>query len=238
MFKAGGLFATTDRPGVLLDVLMRRYYKIRDLAPVTIERIGGFDVVSSSYHRHDRSVVVVSVRSSIAPSLDDALRALAAATSGVAPPDIAVVDLYLMVVADRSAATPTSSPVELATHLDAADLPRAIRRVAVIAVHPDPAVATLPFTFRRPDEDGPRSVLDAGEQRCRTANGSPKTASSVACTRLISRRLHMWRLSNFEISRLPSVDDVYAYDCVARENPADRRLVAVAEIRGLTRTAR
>jgi acetyl-CoA carboxylase carboxyltransferase component len=44
----------------------------------------------------------------------------------------------------------------------------------------------------------------------------------------------MWRLANFEIARLPSVDDVYAYDCVARDNAADRRLVAVAEIRGMT----
>ena len=51
---------------------------------------------------------------------------------------------------------------------------------------------------------------------------------------MVARRLQMWRLSNFDISRLPSVDDVYAYDCVARDNPADRRLVAVAEVRGLT----
>ena len=231
VFKAGGLFATTDRPGVLLDVLMRRYYKIRDLAPAAIERIGRFDVVSSSYHRHDRSVVVVSVRSDRA-GLDDALRALAAATSGVAPPDIAVVDLYLMASsADLRDADELAG--ELATRLDAADLPRVIRRVAVITVHPDPAVSTLPLTFRRPDEEGrgpywmPVSNA-AGRQRF------AEDRKFRGLHPLISRRLHMWRLSNFEISRLPSVDDVYAFDCVARENPADRRLVAVAEIRGLT----
>jgi acetyl-CoA carboxylase carboxyltransferase component len=51
---------------------------------------------------------------------------------------------------------------------------------------------------------------------------------------MIARRLNMWRLANFEISRLPSADDVYAFSCVARENPADERLVAVAEVRDLT----
>ncbi len=44
----------------------------------------------------------------------------------------------------------------------------------------------------------------------------------------------MWRLSNFEITRLPSPDDVYVFDCVARTNRSDERLVAVAEIRDIT----
>ena len=51
---------------------------------------------------------------------------------------------------------------------------------------------------------------------------------------MIARRLQMWRLSNFDISRLPSIDDVYAYECVARDNASDRRLIAVAEVRDLT----
>ena len=51
---------------------MRRYYKIRDLAPVTIERSDGFDVAASQYRRHDRSVAVLSVRSST-DELRDAL---------------------------------------------------------------------------------------------------------------------------------------------------------------------
>ena len=35
VFKAGGLFATTAHPGPLLSVLTSRYYKIRDLDPLT-----------------------------------------------------------------------------------------------------------------------------------------------------------------------------------------------------------
>ena len=51
---------------------------------------------------------------------------------------------------------------------------------------------------------------------------------------MIARRLQMWRLSNFEITRLPSPADVYLLRCVARTNPEDVRLVAVAEVRDLT----
>ena len=52
---------------------------------------------------------------------------------------------------------------------------------------------------------------------------------------MIARRLQMWRLSNFEITRLPSAGgDVHLFDCVGRENPSDERLVAVAEVRDLT----
>ena len=231
VFKEGGLFAETERAGALLSVLMQRYYKIRDLDPVTIERVNGFDVAASRYWRHDRAVAVLSVRSST-DDLREALSAVTTAAADVAPPDTAVVDLYLMV---PSADHPTADELAdvLLARLDAAALPPAIRRVAVIAVHPDRAVAALPFTFRRPDEDGRGpywmpAASAAGEQRF------AEDRKFRGLHPMISRRLHMWRLSNFEIARLPSIDDVYAYDCVARNNPADRRLVAVAEIRGLT----
>ena len=51
---------------------------------------------------------------------------------------------------------------------------------------------------------------------------------------MISRRLRFWRLSNFEVSRLPSVDDTYLFHCVAPEGLRDERFVALAEVRDLT----
>ena len=53
---------------------------------------------------------------------------------------------------------------------------------------------------------------------------------------MIARRLQMWRLSNFEIARLPAAGggDVNLFDCTGRDNPSDERLVAVAEVRDLT----
>ena len=36
---------------------------------------------------------------------------------------------------------------------------------------------------------------------------------------MMGERLHLWRLQNFKIERLPSVEDVYLLHAVANENP-------------------
>ena len=51
---------------------------------------------------------------------------------------------------------------------------------------------------------------------------------------MMAKRLHLWRLSNFKIERLPSVEDVYLIHAVARDNPKDERLFACAEVRDVT----
>src|SRR5579864_9023604 len=51
---------------------------------------------------------------------------------------------------------------------------------------------------------------------------------------MIGKRLHLWRLSNFKIERVPSVEDVYLLHAVARDNPKDERLFAAAEVRDVT----
>ncbi|MGB8918581.1 MAG: carboxyl transferase domain-containing protein [Candidatus Sulfotelmatobacter sp.] len=51
---------------------------------------------------------------------------------------------------------------------------------------------------------------------------------------MMGKRLHLWRLENFKIDRLPSVEDVYLLHAVARDNPKDERLFACAEVRDVT----
>ena len=51
----------------------------------------------------------------------------------------------------------------------------------------------------------------------------------------IAQRMQLERLRKFDLTRLPSADEeVYLFQCVARENPADERLVAFAQVRDLT----
>jgi len=50
---------------------------------------------------------------------------------------------------------------------------------------------------------------------------------------MLASRLEIWRLANFELERRPSPADVHLFCGVARSNPADRRLFALAEIRDL-----
>ena len=51
---------------------------------------------------------------------------------------------------------------------------------------------------------------------------------------MMGKRLHLWRLSNFKIERLPSIEDVYLLHAVSRDNPKDERLFAAAEVRDVT----
>jgi hypothetical protein len=51
---------------------------------------------------------------------------------------------------------------------------------------------------------------------------------------LTGQRLDLWRLKNFDGTRLPSPENTYLFHCVAKENPADERLVALAEVRDVT----
>jgi acetyl-CoA carboxylase carboxyltransferase component len=50
---------------------------------------------------------------------------------------------------------------------------------------------------------------------------------------MLGERLEIWRLSNFELERMASPEDVYLFDGVAVSNPKDHRLFALAEIRDL-----
>ena len=51
---------------------------------------------------------------------------------------------------------------------------------------------------------------------------------------MLAERLELWRLSNFEVERLRSADDIYAFRGTARANPRDERLFVIAEVRDLT----
>jgi acetyl/propionyl-CoA carboxylase alpha subunit/acetyl-CoA carboxylase carboxyltransferase component len=51
---------------------------------------------------------------------------------------------------------------------------------------------------------------------------------------MIGRRLDLWRLRDFRITRVDAPGDVLLYRCVAPDNPSDVRLVALAQVRELT----
>ncbi|MFF2555377.1 carboxyl transferase domain-containing protein [Nocardia sp. NPDC058058] len=48
---------------------------------------------------------------------------------------------------------------------------------------------------------------------------------------LVGRHLHLWRLRDFELERKPAPADVLMYHAVAKDNPHDERLVALAQVR-------
>ena len=224
IFAEDQLLSGTDEPGALLEVLTRRYYKIRDLGPVTV---GADGVLHTSYERHGRVVHVLAARAGEG-GLADALAAVARATKAVAPPDTAVVDLFVPLgEGDGDALS-----AELAAALDAADLPGSVRRVAVVGS--DAGGATAVLTFRRPDDEGIRPYWMAGDGAVSDAGTFEEDVKFRGLHPMIARRVQMWRLENFEIRPLPAAGEVHLFDCVGRDNPSDERLVAVAEVRDLT----
>ena len=78
----------------MLEVLTRRYYKIRDLDHVRSFVLDGRIVVTADYPREGRTVQVIAthVRGS---SLPDAVRTVARLAELIPPGDTAVVDLYV-----------------------------------------------------------------------------------------------------------------------------------------------
>jgi acetyl-CoA carboxylase carboxyltransferase component len=106
---------------------------------------------------------------------------------------------------------------ELGEALNAAQLPSAVRSVAVaVAVDSRAGADVHHFMFRS---------AEGGFQEERVTRELHP---------MLARRLHLWRLANFELTRLPAAEDVHLFHCTARENPSDERLVALAELRDLT----
>ncbi len=50
---------------------------------------------------------------------------------------------------------------------------------------------------------------------------------------MMAARMDFWRLVNFQLEQLPAAPEVHLFRAVARDNPRDERLVALAEVRDL-----
>ncbi len=141
--------------------------------------------------------------------LDAALAALVPLAAGDEP---LVADIYTWAPVGL---TREQLAAELAGRVAAAGLPPAVERVVFALCNPEGGrgmSAVDVFTFNAGVEDEPLRGLH------------PEMAE----------RLRLWRLSEFELERLPSAEDVYLLHATARSNPADHRLFAVAEVRDLT----
>jgi acetyl-CoA carboxylase carboxyltransferase component len=144
----------------------------------------------------------------------------------VAPPETVTLDVYLPELpAGTGDADVLAEHVRAALH--SAEAPSSIRRIAVIPWGTGVDI----LTFRRAAADGTRPYWMASEP-------DPESFAEDVKFRgmhpMIARRLQMWRLKNFEIRPLPAPGEVHLFDCVARDNTADERLIAVAEVRDVT----
>jgi acetyl/propionyl-CoA carboxylase alpha subunit/acetyl-CoA carboxylase carboxyltransferase component len=195
----------------LLEVVARRFYRVRMLEGFAELETAGGRLVCAAY-RHE------GTRRHLATAFVD-LAGLAAATSAFAAwaaavpaGDLAVADFY---VRDAQGVT-----VErLHGILSTVALPATVHRIVVGVAPADEGLgmsAIGAFTFR----PGPEGLVEDEVLR--------------GLHPMMAHRLHLWRLSEFAIERLPSAEDVYLFHGTGRSNPKDERLFALAEVRDLT----
>lgn len=195
----------------LLEVLIGRHYLELDLHDRSVATALGRPVVRAEYDAGAKGPTrVISTIGDVAELADGSLGELVAGE--FADDHDNVVEIYLRW--PQPPARPDDVSAELASTL--ADQPwvSRCRRVSV-AVCPRAPRPVDYFTFRPGGEGLVEDTLVRGMHP------------------MVGRRLNLWRLSEFDVTRLDAPDDVLLYECVAKSNPADRRLVAAAQVRQL-----
>ncbi len=200
----------------MLEILTRRYYRTRELIDLQNRVVGGHSVTAATYQHEGARIHAIT---SCAPwaELGSALAALRPLSEEV--PEGADVMLDLFLWQDRPHAEPERVVEEVLAAINAAGFTRPLRRVVAAVAAPGygPGMSSMQHFTLRPG--------DGGWEEERVYRGIHP---------MMAKRLQLWRTGNFEIERLPSVEDIYLFHGVARSNPKDERLFAFAEVRDLT----
>jgi acetyl/propionyl-CoA carboxylase alpha subunit/acetyl-CoA carboxylase carboxyltransferase component len=201
----------------LLEVMTRRYYRMRHLDEWSVLDVDGRTFVHARYTHKGRTRHVLATF--LEPGgLEAATRAVGAHALTVASGEHVVADFFARNPDPDADAAGTAA--ELHAVIEAAGLPEAVERVVVAHATPERGrsmSAVDLYTYRR-DEEG-------------HYNEDPLIRGIHP---LMSRRLQLWRMENFKLTRLPSAEDVYLFHGVAHANPKDERVFAIAEVRTLT----
>ncbi len=207
-----------SRPGAdagpLLEVICRRYYREHRLSGVRCEPAGGRPFVTGSFELNGQPQRLVAAVTDFG-ELPEVLAAVARAAAGEPDPAAVVADVYLTWA--QQPADADAMAAQLRDALADAALPDRLSRITTTVAGSSGAALHHHFTFR------PSPVGPSEERLIRGLHP------------LIGQRLQLRRLRHFDLTRLPSADeDVYLLRCVAPKNPADERLVALAQVRDLT----
>ncbi|MFV0405736.1 MAG: carboxyl transferase domain-containing protein [Propioniciclava sp.] len=198
----------------LLEILLTKHYGDYGLREVQTFSVEGRSVVVGDYRLEDRPTRAIST---IAHQEELAAggavaRLITEQLAARRPGDEAVVELY---TTWQGSADRNVRAEQLGETLSAWDYPEGLRRIVVSSVLPDGDVDYVAF---RPDAAGGL----AEDKRIRGVHP------------MIFRRMNLWRLREFDATRIPAPRGVLLFDCVAKTNPADRRLVAMSDVSQLS----
>ena len=186
-----GVFSERHHP-VMLEVMTRRYYRIRPLRNVRVTERSGRPLLTAEYAHDGRDYLVIATVADAAESAagTDLPQLIDALPSG----RTVLIDLY---VTSPSSVFPGSGQTSEGDP-DA----RAHRIRGKLGLIP-PAVTRVAVAVRRPDGEG------GGWPDWFTFYSGPDGAAAEDRTQrgwhpLVAERLGLWRLSGFELTRLPA----------------------------------
>jgi acetyl/propionyl-CoA carboxylase alpha subunit/acetyl-CoA carboxylase carboxyltransferase component len=221
----------------MLEVSARWHYGLQDMQALRTFELAGRPFVVCDYHleiqpsRVSATTAVVTVGRfdelvAGGPLPTDLCAQLEAAPDG----HVRVADLHLTWTG--APATVEERSVLLHEALVASGIADHVRRIVVGVVGLDPAGF---------DPAGPPIEYFTFRRRIATSTGEFVEDALVRGVHpLVGRRLHLWRLQNFHVTRVtdpaaaraagPVPVDVLLYHCVAKDNADDQRLVALAQV--------
>ncbi len=213
-----GRFASADQAlrKLMLEALTWRYYRIRKLTNFRCVALDDKQCCASAEYDHEGKRIHVFTTHAEYFRLSEAARALFPMIAEVPADHDIVIDFYVFHAGRLG--DPETTEQELRAMLNQAGFPRSMRRIVATAAGAghSQGIVGMHFTYRP------------------SGNGYEEEKFYGGIHPMLGERLHLWRLSNFKIDRLPSVEDVYLLHAVARDNPKDERLFACAEVRDLT----
>ena len=198
-----------------VEIMLRRYYRIRKVESVTTGVIGRWSYATTEYEHQDRHVQVVAIHTNYgeipaaAAAADSLLRA-------IDPDSLVGLDFYVWRPGPAVELEPTAG--ELRSFIEGIAFPVNVRRIVIAIAGPESGLSMSGLQHFTYNGENGQFVEDSLHRGLHPAMGE---------------RMRLWRLSNFQLERLPSVEDVYLFHGVARENPKDERLFAIAEVRSL-----
>ncbi len=215
-FLAGRMAEGLTEREPMLEVLARRHYREYDLHDLRTTEGDGRPCVVADYTLDDRPTRLVSTigtHAELAEPGGSLATVIASHLPGPGEQRQAVVDLYLHWPEAPDDADEVSAA--LRPLVGALPFAHAVRRLSVAVC----AGAERPVGYYAFRPDGAGEVAEDTLTR--------------GVHPMVGRRLNLWRLREFHVTRIEAPEDVLLYECVARENPADRRLVALAQVRQL-----
>ena len=203
-----------EREEPLLEVLVRRHYLEFEVSQVEPIKLAGRPAVQApigtdSTDGTDHVMATIAEIDELAPDS----QFLAAVGQVVSQGGSWALDVYARWPEPPADADQVSAYLTEIT--DAAHFPDAVRRVSVAVCSRGEGAVDYYNLLRGADGSFTEDALVRGMHP------------------MVGRRLNLWRLREFDVTRLDAPQDVLLYQCIAKNNPADRRLVAMSQVRQL-----